>query len=149
MELIRLDCNILLLEDSYNANPLSVEAALHTLNELADSGQRIAVLGDMLELGEWTGRWHREVGVLAAKNADRLILVGELSRETAAGAVDAGMATAAISWVESHHEALVLLRDLVRPGACILVKGSRGMRMEAVSNALKEMHFSNQSVRTV
>jgi UDP-N-acetylmuramoyl-tripeptide--D-alanyl-D-alanine ligase len=141
MELIRLDCNVLLLEDSYNANPLSVGAALQTLDELADSGQRIAVLGDMLELGEETGRWHREAGALAAKKTDHLILVGDLSREIAAGAVDAGMATDAVSWVGSHQEAIESLHDMVRPGARILVKGSRGMRMEAVSKALKEMPF--------
>ena len=144
MELIRLENNILLLEDSYNANPLSVRAALDTLDELADSGQRIAVLGDMLELGEETGRWHQEAGALAAKKTDRLILFGDLSRETAAGAAYAGMAADDISSVASHEEAISLLRDLVRPGARILVKGSRGMRMEAVSKALKEMHFCKQ-----
>ena len=144
MELIRLENNILLLEDSYNANPLSVRAALDTLDELADSGQRIAVLGDMLELGEETGRWHQEAGALAAKKTDRLILFGDLSRETAAGAAHAGMAADDISSVASHEEAISLLRDLVRPGARILVKGSRGMRMEAISDALKKMNFSEQ-----
>lgn len=144
MELVDLDCNVLLIEDSYNANPLSVVAALDTLNELADSGQRIAVLGDMLELGEDAGRWHREAGAMAAIKTDLLILVGDLCKEAAIGAVEAGMSADAITCVASHEEAIRLLRELIQPGARILVKGSRGMRMEVVSNALKEMPFSKE-----
>ncbi|MBE0502000.1 MAG: UDP-N-acetylmuramoyl-tripeptide--D-alanyl-D-alanine ligase [Desulfuromonadales bacterium] len=145
MELISLDGNVLLLEDSYNANPLSVGAALATLNEQAASGQRIAILGDMLELGEETARWHRETGILAADKTDILILVGDLSREIAAGAASAGMAATAIYPVASHEAAIKTVRTLVRPGARILVKGSRGMRMEVVSGALKEMKFTQSA----
>ncbi len=145
MELIDLDSNVLLLEDSYNANPLSVGAALNTLDELKGAGLRIAVLGDMLELGEETGKWHKDIGVLAAEKTDRLILVGPISKETAVGAAEAGMSDDSIFWVASHAEAIAVLRDTVRPGDRILVKGSRGMRMETVSHALKEMHFCKQS----
>lgn len=139
MELIDLECNVLLVEDSYNANPLSVEAALDTLDELADSGQRIAVLGDMLELGEDANRWHREVGALAAKRVDSLILFGPLGKETGVGAVEAGLPEGDIACVDTHDDAIELLRRLIRPGARVLVKGSRGMRMEMVSEALKNM----------
>ena len=144
MELVDLDCNVLLIEDSYNANPLSVGAALETLDELADSGQRIAVLGDMLELGEDARRWHREVGAMAAEKTDSLILVGDLCREVEIGAVEAGMSVDAITRVASHGEAIGLLGKLIRPGARILVKGSRGMRMEVVSNALKEQPLARE-----
>jgi UDP-N-acetylmuramoyl-tripeptide--D-alanyl-D-alanine ligase len=137
MELVELDCSVLLIEDSYNANPLSVGAALDTLNELGVAGQRIAVLGDMLELGEETSRWHYEAGQLAADRCDKLILLGDLSRETAAGATRAGMSADNIIWVATHQDAVEVLRELVRPGARILVKGSRGMRMEVIRNALK------------
>lgn len=141
MERIDLACNVLLIEDSYNANPLSCGAALETLAEMADGGQRIAVLADMLELGVDARRWHHDVGLLVAGKVDRLILLGDLVQDIAAGAIEAGMAEDAVSCVVSHDEAIELLRDLVRPGARILVKGSRGMRMETVSSALKEMHF--------
>ena len=139
MELVDLDSNVLLIEDSYNANPLSVGAALDTLDELADSELRIAVLGDMLELGEDTAHWHREVGVMAARKTDALILVGDLCREVGAGAIEAGMHTDAINCVTTHEEAIKLVCNMILPGTRILVKGSRGMRMEVVSNALKEM----------
>ncbi len=144
MELIDLECNVLLIEDSYNANPLSVGAALDTLDDLADSGQRIAVLGDMLELGEEATSWHQKVGAMAATKADLLILVGELCKAAGVGAVKAGMPDGAITCVDSHEEAIDLLRDLIQPGARILVKGSRGMRMETISNVLKKMQLCKE-----
>ncbi|PLX81651.1 MAG: UDP-N-acetylmuramoyl-tripeptide--D-alanyl-D-alanine ligase [Desulfuromonas sp.] len=138
MELIRLDGDVLLLEDSYNANPLAVEAALTTLQELGGEGRRIAVLGDMLELGEDAPSLHREVGRAAARLVDRLVLLGPLGAEVGAGAREAGMPGDRVRVTASHGEAAVYLQGLLRPGDRILVKGSRGMQMEKISTALQE-----------
>ena len=81
---------------------------------------------------------------MAAKNADALILVGELCKEAGVGAVKAGMPAEAIACVDSHEDAIELLRDLIQPGARILVKGSRGMQMEKVSSALIKMPMSKE-----
>ena len=137
MELIRLAEGTMLLEDSYNANPLSVRAALQALDELGGSGRRIAVLGDMLELGEEAPSLHREIGAEAARRADLLLLLGEWAQQTAAGALAAGMAPERLAVAGSHEEAAARLRAWVHPGDRVLVKGSRGMRMEKVSGALR------------
>lgn len=138
MELIELENGIVLLEDSYNANPLSMRAALTALDELGGVGRRIAVLGDMLELGLAAAELHREIGAAAAQLADRLLLLGSMAAETAAGARLAGMAAERVQVASSHEEAVMLLRQMLRPGDRVLVKGSRGMRMEKVSAALRE-----------
>lgn len=137
METTLLNDGIILIEDTYNANPLSVKAALIALDEMGGSGERIAVLGDMLELGESSAELHREVGEFAAEHCDRLFLFGPESRETAAGAHSAGMAAVRISHYASHSEAAQALIQSARPGARILIKGSRGMKME---NITAELH---------
>jgi UDP-N-acetylmuramoyl-tripeptide--D-alanyl-D-alanine ligase len=138
MELISLPDGILLFEDSYNANPLSVKAALQTLDEAGGSGRRIAVLGDMLELGASSSELHAEVGQAAAGRVDFLVLLGDKARQTAAGATRGGMAADRITVVADHQAAVLCLRALIRPGDRVLVKGSRGMRMEQISAALRE-----------
>jgi UDP-N-acetylmuramoyl-tripeptide--D-alanyl-D-alanine ligase len=137
MEVVSLADGTVLVEDSYNANPLSVRAALAALDEMGGEGRRIAVLGDMLELGEAAAGLHREVGAAAARHVDLLLLLGPLASETAAGAREAGMAAEAVTVVASHEEAAERLRQLLRPGDRVLVKGSRGMRMEKVSALLR------------
>ncbi|PLX98669.1 MAG: UDP-N-acetylmuramoyl-tripeptide--D-alanyl-D-alanine ligase [Desulfuromonas sp.] len=141
METISLGCDVLLLEDSYNANPLSVKAALQTLSEMNGLGRHIAVLGDMLELGEQSAELHTEVGRQAADLVDILIVMGEMKDAVAAGYGTQETAAKEIYLVNSHQEAIDILRDMIQPGDRILVKGSRGMRMEKVSKALRGMHF--------
>jgi UDP-N-acetylmuramoyl-tripeptide--D-alanyl-D-alanine ligase len=126
----------LLLEDFYNANPLAVQAALTALNELPGGGRRIAVLGDMLELGETAAELHRQTGLAAARRVDMLILLGAMAEATAAGARRGGMAPQSVWVVTSHAEAVRLLEDLLHPGDKVLVKGSRGMTMEKICQAL-------------
>jgi UDP-N-acetylmuramoyl-tripeptide--D-alanyl-D-alanine ligase len=138
MELIRLGEGSVLLEDSYNANPLSVRAALQALDELGGGGRRIAVLGDMLELGAEAASHHREIGTEAARRSDLLLLLGDWAKETAAGAFSAGMPPERVAVTASHEEAVARLRAWLHAGDRILVKGSRGMRMERVSGALRE-----------
>ena len=137
MEIFELAEGIVILEDSYNANPLSVKAALETLQDLADGDRRIAVLGDMLELGVAAREMHREIGEVVAKKTDLLFVYGELAREIAAGAASAGLDDANI-FIASDHEALgAKLLDTLHGGDKVLVKGSRGMRMEKVSEILR------------
>jgi UDP-N-acetylmuramyl pentapeptide synthase len=119
------------LDDSYNANPDSMKAALRTLVELDTDGQRIAVLGEMRELGPESERGHREVGETAATlGVDQLITIGDAAEVIAQGARTAGLGK--ISSVQSTREAAELLGEVVRPGDLVLIKGSRAARTEEV-----------------
>ncbi len=119
------------IDDSYNANPDSMNAALRTLAELETDGQRIAVLGQMAELGAQSALGHREVGETAASlGIDRLIALGEGGREIAAAAKEVGLTNSVA--VSSAAEAADLLRDAAHPGDLVLVKGSRAARTERV-----------------
>jgi UDP-N-acetylmuramoyl-tripeptide--D-alanyl-D-alanine ligase len=137
MEVIELGNGAVLIEDTYNANPLSVRAALVALDEMGESGRRFAVLGDMLELGAEAADLHRQIGAEAAQRCDFLFLLGEMAGETAAGARQQGMPAERVQIVASHVEAAERLRALLQSGDRLLVKGSRGMRMEKVGAALR------------
>jgi UDP-N-acetylmuramoyl-tripeptide--D-alanyl-D-alanine ligase len=137
MEVIDLGNGAVLIEDTYNANPLSVRAALIALDEMGESGRRIAVLGDMLELGAEAADLHRQIGAEAAQRCDFLFLLGEMAGETAAGARQQGMPAEQVQIVASHAEAAERLRVLLQSGDRLLVKGSRGMQMEKVGAALR------------
>jgi UDP-N-acetylmuramoyl-tripeptide--D-alanyl-D-alanine ligase len=126
---------ITILDDTYNANPSSLIAALDTLAAGAGAARRVVVLGDMLELGAGAEAAHREAGrAIAAAGVAELIGVGRHARAAVEAARAAGLA-------ESHHTAtfedtVVLLLKRLVPGDALLVKGSRGMRMEQVVDAL-------------
>lgn len=137
METHLLSDGIVLIEDTYNANPLSVKAALVALDEMGGSGARIAVLGDMLELGESSAELHRDIGEFAADHCDRLFVFGPESQEIAAGARRAGMAAACVSLCASHEEAVQRLMQSLRPGDRLIIKGSRGMKMEKITAELR------------
>jgi UDP-N-acetylmuramoyl-tripeptide--D-alanyl-D-alanine ligase len=118
------------IADCYNANPASMLAALGSLAELGGP-RSVAVLGDMLELGDAAEAAHREAGAAAARlGIGLLIVAGPLSRHVADGARAAGMAADRVLEAASSSDAARLLRERTRPGDTILVKGSRGMRME-------------------
>jgi UDP-N-acetylmuramoyl-tripeptide--D-alanyl-D-alanine ligase len=119
------------LDDSYNANPDSMKAALRTLVELDAEGQRIAVLGEMRELGDESERGHRELGeTAAALKVDRLIAIGNVAATIANAAKQAGLENS--STVASTAEAAELLSEIAAPGDLILIKGSRLARTEQV-----------------
>jgi UDP-N-acetylmuramoyl-tripeptide--D-alanyl-D-alanine ligase len=119
------------LDDSYNANPDSMKAALRTLVELDTEGKRIAVLGEMRELGRESERGHREVGETAATlGVDHLITIGEVAEFIAQAARTAGLDK--IASVRSTREAAELLGELAGPGDLVLIKGSRAARTEEV-----------------
>jgi UDP-N-acetylmuramoyl-tripeptide--D-alanyl-D-alanine ligase len=119
------------IDDSYNANPDSMKAALRTLVELDVDGKRIAVLGEMRELGDESERGHREVGETAAElGVDQLIAIGEMGTAIAEAAQKAGLEKAAA--VRSTNEAAEILADIAAPGDLVLIKGSRATRTELV-----------------
>jgi UDP-N-acetylmuramoyl-tripeptide--D-alanyl-D-alanine ligase len=119
----------ILINDSWNANPVSMRAALRHLAERAGGRRRVAVLGDMAELGEDAPAYHRELGRLAADTGvEEVLAVGALAKSYLDGAEGV--------WAASVEDALPLLDQLVRPGDAVLVKGSRAVGLEAVAEAL-------------
>ncbi len=125
----------LILDDTYNASPESTLAALNLLNDLA--GRRVAVLGDMLELGPYEEQGHQLVGVRAAEVVDELVAVGPRGRMIAEAARQAGLQSSAIHWFETTQAAAEYLADSLSKGDIALVKGSRGMHMEDIVAALE------------
>ena len=127
------------IDDSYNANPDSMKAALRTLVELDADGRRIAVLGQMNELGDESERGHREVGEAAAAfGIDELIAVGGTGSEIARAAQEAGLEQS--TFVAAAEDAARLLGKTAAPGDLILVKGSRSARMERVLEVFAQSH---------
>ena len=125
------------IDDSYNANPDSMKAALRTLVELDAEGRRIAVLGQMSELGDESTARHREVGeTAAAVGVDELIAVGPIGAEIAQAAKKAGLKQSVS--VADPQEAAGRLSETASPGDLILVKGSRSARMERVMEAFSK-----------
>lgn len=123
----------LVFADCYNANPGSMRAALETLALLKSGGRAVAVLGDMLELGDASAEAHREIGRTAVRSGiDVLIAAGRSARFLAEGARQGGMDAKSVFEAETPADAARLLREHSREGDAVLVKGSRGMRMEAV-----------------
>jgi UDP-N-acetylmuramoyl-tripeptide--D-alanyl-D-alanine ligase len=123
-----------LLDDTYNSSPASAIAALNLLDEL--EGRKIAVLGDMLELGSYEEEGHRKVGRRAMDVAQLLLTVGPRGRIIAQEALDLGMDPQAIHSVEDNKAAIAYLRRAITPGDMVLIKGSRGMAMEHIVSAL-------------
>jgi len=136
-EVVRLPEGITILDDSYNSNPAALRAALDVIRAEA-AGRRVAVLGEMLELGERSLDLHRESGDAAAGVVDVLITVGgPAAEEMAAAAIAGGLPASAVRHVATSAEAAEWAARLVRPGDLVLVKGSRGVRTEVVVERLK------------
>ncbi len=127
-----------LIDDSYNSNPQSVRAALELLRGSAPAGKRVALLGDMLELGADAVRFHSELGQLAADCADRVLFVGPLCEHAASVAIKAGMKPECMRLYGTSGQVRAELFDMVKPGDTILVKGSRAMSMELIVQNLVE-----------
>jgi UDP-N-acetylmuramoyl-tripeptide--D-alanyl-D-alanine ligase len=115
----------LLVNDAWNANPVSMRAALEHLHELAGGRRTVAVLGDMAELGDYAEEGHREVArALEEVGIDLLVAVGPQARAYGG------------RWVATRDDALALLREELRPGDCVLVKGARALGLEGIAAAL-------------
>jgi UDP-N-acetylmuramoyl-tripeptide--D-alanyl-D-alanine ligase len=138
-ELLRLPGGITIIDDSYNSSPAALRQALETIGAAHGCARRIAVLGEMLELGEHSARLHEESGhVSAAAGLDRLIAVGgPAAARLADAAVAAGMPRDRVSHVATRDEAAALAVARVRPGDLVLVKGSRGIGTDLVVERLK------------
>jgi UDP-N-acetylmuramoyl-tripeptide--D-alanyl-D-alanine ligase len=113
------------INDAYNANPDSMRAALRHLAERAGERRRVAILGEMAELGEHSGRYHRQIGKLAADFGVDVVGVGEAAR-----------AYGPAAWAASAGDALDVVRAYVRPGDAVLVKASRAVGLEGIAPAI-------------
>ena len=132
---IRIGKRLTVVDDTYNANPQSMRAAIDAVS--IASGRRVLILGNMFELGENQVQYHRELGEYAAKSGAGLIIgIGENGSDIKAGA-DASGGTA-LSF-ETQDELLVRLPELLKAGDTILVKGSRGMHLEKTADAVLQM----------
>lgn len=126
-----------IINDAYNSNPLSMREALNAMRPFPAVSKWV-VSGDMLELGSAAAALHRAAGEMIARSGIRgLVTIGELSRHTLAGAREGGMDRRALWHCSTHDEIAGLLRRVVRKGDVVLIKGSRGMKMEKVLRGLE------------
>ncbi|RPI76777.1 MAG: hypothetical protein EHM42_14500, partial [Planctomycetaceae bacterium] len=126
------------IDDTYNASPLSMQAACECLRSWPATGKKLLVIGDMLELGSESARWHSELGTLAATSGiDWLLTVGDYAPEVARGARLAGFPAHQIAAFHQIEPLQSILDCWLSPGDVVLVKGSRGMRMERVVEWLR------------
>lgn len=133
MEMIKLRSGAFLIDDSYNANPASVREALMTLKDLKVHHNGYVFLGDMLELGQDASELHRKIGMLMATiGINALFLQGDFSRATAAGAEEGGLSAENIFFLSEQDNGMSFLKEHLKKGDWILVKGSRGMKMEKI-----------------
>jgi UDP-N-acetylmuramoyl-tripeptide--D-alanyl-D-alanine ligase len=136
--------DIVVINDGYNSNPSSMSAALDEFSQLATPGRKILVCGDMLELGNYAESLHREVGTKVANaNIDILWTVGSLSRFVAEEAIVNGMSEERIRSCDTSEEASSLVASQLKKDDTVLIKGSRGMKLENVVRQI-ESHFSKK-----
>lgn len=136
MRLIRGANKTLIVDDTYNSSPVACERALQTLKELRNVHRKIAVLGDMMELGQFSVREHERMGELAATSADVLVTLGVRSRKIAEGALEHGMSEKVILQYDDIERAARELREIIEPGDILLIKASQSIRAEKVVAAL-------------
>ena len=122
-----------IIKDCYNAGPESMAAALAVLG--SKTGRKVAVLGEMLELGDCTAAEHYKVGRIAAEKADVVFAYGPNSERVLKGAITGGMPDNRVSAYEDRDRLVAALKQQARPGDVLLFKGSRGMRMELILEA--------------
>ncbi len=132
MRLLKGIKDSVLIDDTYNSSPVAAESALQTLGELKYAKRKIAVLGDMLELGNYSIEQHRRIGSLVPGRADILITLGVRSYETAAAALEAGLSEKCIFQYDDVDRAGRELQNMLQPGDAVLVKGSQAVRAERV-----------------
>jgi UDP-N-acetylmuramoyl-tripeptide--D-alanyl-D-alanine ligase len=136
MAAVHTENGAMLLDDTYNASPESTLAALNLLSEM--SGRKIAVLGDMLELGQYEQQGHELVGIRAAQVVDRLVTVGERGALIARAANESGLPSGKIFSFTHVQDVIAFLKDNLKEGDVALVKGSHGLRLDRIITALEE-----------
>ncbi|OGY63722.1 MAG: hypothetical protein A3I89_03580 [Candidatus Harrisonbacteria bacterium RIFCSPLOWO2_02_FULL_41_11] len=134
--------NTYIIDDSYNASPLSVEAAIYTM-EVLKAKRKIAVLGDMLEIGKYTVEAHESIGKLIPKRFDILFTVGSRAKFIADSAREAGMPQKDIYSFDTAEEAAPEVQELIRKGDLILVKASRAIGLDKIVEEIKEISVNN------
>lgn len=138
MEMINLDSGIKLINDVYNANPESMKAAIDVLHTIKSRRRGICILGDMLELGDLSSEEHCKIGAYAASTGvDAIIAVGEFADDIKRGAMTSGMNGSVYTFFDIKAAA-PFLDNIVKPGDAVLIKGSRGMKMEYIVDYLRE-----------
>ncbi|AGB41708.1 UDP-N-acetylmuramoyl-tripeptide--D-alanyl-D-alanine ligase [Halobacteroides halobius DSM 5150] len=136
-QLITTKNNLRIINDAYNANPTSMKAAINTLVEVASS-RKIAVLGDMLELGKLATKEHQKIGrLIVHQKIDYLFTIGDLAKNIAQGAIKAGMNESKIFSYQDKEEASKQLLQILNAEDTVLVKGSRGMELEEIVDVLE------------
>lgn len=139
MEIVSLGGGKTLINDAYNANPGSMEKALETLAEVKGGGRAIAVLGDMLELGSSAEEAHLQLGRKVGElSIDFLLAMGEWAPVVVESAIRHGIERERTKILESHGDALSLLKRVMQEGDWVLIKGSRRMAMETIAEGLTE-----------
>ncbi len=142
MRLLKGINNSMIIDDTYNSSPFACESALKTLGEVKPvsvgetTGRKVAVLGDMLELGKHTEEAHKNIGRIAKENAEVLVVVGPRAQAIKEGALSAEMNPKNIFELLNSREAGEFLKVFVQPGDLVLIKGSQGMRMERTVEAV-------------
>jgi UDP-N-acetylmuramoyl-tripeptide--D-alanyl-D-alanine ligase len=122
----------IIIDDTYNSSPIAVFEALNSLNDLKKAKRKIAVLGDMLELGKYSIDEHKKAGMKSSEVTDMLVTVGIRAKFIGESAVEAGMKDKDIRHFDDSKEAGEFLRDFIKAGDAVLVKGSQGIRMERI-----------------
>ncbi len=144
MRLLRGINDSLIIDDTYNSSPYASESGLRTLGEVKNKGparaggRKIAVLGDMLELGKHTKEAHENIGKIAKENVDILIVVGQRAKDIKEGAKEAGMNRDNVFDFLNSRETGEFLKTFIKPNDLIFIKGSQGMRMERTAEAILE-----------
>jgi UDP-N-acetylmuramoyl-tripeptide--D-alanyl-D-alanine ligase len=136
MRLLKGINDSLIIDDTYNSSPFACESALYTLGGVKAKGRKIAVLGDMLELGKHTEEAHKNIGRIAKENVEILIVVGQRAKAIKEGALEAGMKEKNIFELLNSREAGEFLRVFVQGGDLVLIKGSQGVRMERAAESI-------------
>ena len=137
-EVLSLSCGSTLIMDCYNANPDSMRASLKVLGKMSGSGKKIAVLGDMGELGELAMRSHLDIGEqVVLEKIDRMICCGELAQAYCTGAIEAGMSPDCVAHFKDKTELISYLTDVICANDIILLKASRSCKFEEIAEGLK------------
>ena len=132
MRLLKGINSSMIIDDTYNSSPFACKSALMTLGQVKCSGRRIAILGDMLELGKHTIDAHKDIGKIASENCDVLMVVGPRAKSIKEGAIETGMSSEKIFEFLNSSEAKDFVKTFVQKSDLVLVKGSQGVRMERV-----------------
>jgi len=148
MEYLFLDRGIKLIQDCYNSNPTAVKEALKSIADIPGDSFKVAVLGDMLELGEQTNEYHLEIGKITAKlSFDILVGFGDCAKYIAQGALEQGMDKEKVySFNRTEKDNIVnMIKKELPDNSIVFLKGSRGMQMEEIARNLKRKQNGEKS----